>query len=175
MIAILLVIAAGQIKTRLVDVQASPLSEVPSAAPTPPGFSLVTRTVDGDTFVADVNGVEEKVRMVGIDTPEAVDPRKLVQCFAHEASARLHELINGQPVRLVSDAKSADRDRYNRLLRYVYAQDGTLVNAEMINEGYARAYTKFKFEKPVEFLKLQTAAHAAGRGLWATATCNGGR
>jgi micrococcal nuclease len=168
-------IAARYATVPIPNVNHAAVAEPPAVTSTPEGYSLVTRTVDGDTFVALVDGEEEKVRMVGMDTPESVDPRKPVQCFAHEASARLKELIAGRAVKLVPDAKSADKDKYGRLLRYVYMEDGTFINAEMISEGYARAYTKFRFEKPVEFLKLQSLARAAGRGLWSPTTCNGGR
>ena len=134
----------------------------------------VVRVIDGDTFVVLENNVQEKVRMLGIDTPETVDPRKPVQCFGPEASAELKKnLAPGTHVRLERDSLNEDRDKYHRLLRYVYTDDGALINAAMIRDGFAFAYTKFSFQKRVEFLMLQNQAHVALRGLWSPATCNG--
>ncbi len=134
---------------------------------------MVTRTVDGDTFVVWLNGTEEKVRMLGMDTPETVDPRKPVQCFGKEASHRLHDLLTGVVVRLEPDPTNDNRDKYNRILRYVYLPDGTDVNAQMIQQGYAFAYTVFPFQKREAYLKLQTDARQNARGLWALTTCAG--
>lgn len=141
----------------------------------PLGYVLVDRVVDGDTFEITLEGKKEKVRMIGIDTPESVDPRRPVQCFGKEATKKLEELIGSKPVRLDTDPKGDTSDKYNRLLRYVYIEDGTHINAKMIEEGYAFAYTQFSFQNRVEFLKLQTAARDAGRGLWAQSTCRGRR
>lgn len=135
----------------------------------------VTRIVDGDTFEVTIGDQVEKVRMLGIDTPESVDPRKPVQCFAKEATKKLKELIDGQEIVLTPDFTNDDRDKYNRLLRYVAREDGLLVNEEMIKEGYAYAYIKFPFERRATYLKLQTEARSMGRGLWATTTCSGRR
>lgn len=135
----------------------------------------VIRVVDGDTFEVIVNGQTEKIRMLGIDTPESVDPRKPVQCFAKEATKKLQELIFEKEIVLTPDFTNDDRDKYNRLLRYVSRPDGLLVNEEMIKEGYAYAYIKFPFERRADYLKLQTEARTMGRGLWATTTCSGRR
>ncbi|MDQ5931421.1 MAG: micrococcal nuclease [Patescibacteria group bacterium] len=135
----------------------------------------VTRVVDGDTFEVSIGDTVEKVRMLGIDTPESVDPRRPVQCFAKEATKKLKELIEGQEVVLTQDYSNDDRDKYGRMLRYVARMDGLLVNEEMIKEGYAYAYIKFPFERREAYLKLQTGARTMGRGLWATTTCSGRR
>lgn len=135
----------------------------------------VTRVVDGDTFEVSIDGTVEKVRMLGIDTPESVDPRRPVQCFAKEATKKLKELIEGQEVILTQDFSNDDRDKYDRLLRYVARSDGLQVNEEMIRLGYAYAYIKFPFERRAQYLKLQTAARSMGAGLWATTTCSGRR
>lgn len=143
---------------------------------TAPQGLRVSRTIDGDTFEVTIDGAQEKVRILGIDTPESVDPRKPVQCFAHEASDKLKEILTGKDIVLMADATNSDRDKYGRLLRYVtLAADGTSVNAEMIQLGYARAYTKFPFTHRAEYLKLQTEARLAGRGLWSPTTCRGRR
>ena len=135
----------------------------------------VMRIIDGDTFEAMVDGQVEKIRMLGIDTPESVDPRRPVQCFAKEATKKLHELIFDREIILTPDFSNDDRDKYNRLLRYVSRPDGLLVNEEMIKGGYAYAYIKFPFERREHYLKLQTAARSMGAGLWATTTCSGRR
>lgn len=141
----------------------------------PEGYVLVERVVDGDTFEIMMDDKREKVRMIGIDTPESVDPRRPVQCFGKEATKHLEALIGSKPVRLETDTQSDERDKYDRLLRHVYTEDGAHINARMIEDGYAYAYTQFPFEFRLEFLKLQTAARDAGKGLWASTTCRGRR
>lgn len=135
-----------------------------------PGLYRVTQFDDGDTIVVDMNGVQEKVRFIGVDTPETKDPRKPVQCFGKAASAFTQNLIGSNDVRLEADIQNTNRDRYNRLLRYVYLPDGTLVNAKIIEEGYGFAYTGFPFSKMEEFKQLQTQAREQNRGLWSNCT-----
>ncbi|OGH67647.1 MAG: hypothetical protein A3C15_02420 [Candidatus Magasanikbacteria bacterium RIFCSPHIGHO2_02_FULL_50_9b] len=139
----------------------------------------VTRVIDGDTFEIKIGNTEEKVRMIGIDTPESVDPRRPVQCFGKEAGAHLRELFGNRPIKLEKDAESDDRDKYGRLLRYISFADNasasTTLNAQMITDGYAYAYTRFPFSRRAEYLKLQTAARDAQRGLWSLKTCRGKR
>lgn len=136
----------------------------------------VIKIVDGDTIRVEKDGVSQTVRLIGIDTPESVDPRKSVECFAHEASARLEELIGDRYVRLEADLSQADVDRYGRVLRYVLSADRTLVNKLMIQEGFAYEYT---YDKPYQyqddFKSAQRDAEAQGLGLWNPATCGGGR
>jgi micrococcal nuclease len=104
------------------------------------------------------------VRLIGIDTPESVKPGTPVECFAREASAFLERLVEGRHVRLELDAE--ERDRYGRLLAYVY-RDGLFVNAELVRRGYAQVAT---FPPNVrhagELLRLQRQARATSRGLW---------
>ena len=121
---------------------------------------------DGDTIVVDMNGVPEKVRFIGVDTPETKDPRKAVQCYGAEASEFTKQRIGSHPVRLESDPTNTNRDRYNRLLRYVYLPDGTLMNAELIRQGYGFAYTSFPFEKKSDFVLYQDQAVKTRAGLW---------
>lgn len=137
-------------------------------------YYKVTRVVDGDTLVVNINGIDEKVRLIGINTPETVDPRKTVECFGKEASAKMKDLADGQNVRLESDDTQSTRDIYGRLLEYVYLQDGQMLNRKMIAEGYAYEYTymtPYKYQK--EFRDVQTLARVSARGLWAPDTCNG--
>lgn len=127
----------------------------------------VVETIDGDTIVADIGGRGAIVRMLGVDTPETVDPRKTLQCYGSEASNRTKELLYGRKVRLVSNPKREGKDRYGRHLMYVYRDDGLFVNEELLKGGFAREYT---FGKPyslqARFRALEKGARAAGAGLW---------
>ncbi|MDO9509983.1 MAG: thermonuclease family protein [Candidatus Magasanikbacteria bacterium] len=122
---------------------------------------LVTRVVDGDTIELE-NG--QKVRYIGMDTPETVDPREEVQCFGKEASDKNKEMVEGKMVRMESDV--TDKDKYGRLLRYVYVGD-VFVNLELVKEGYAKIYTfpsDVKYQKL--FLEAQQEAKENKLGLW---------
>lgn len=131
-----------------------------------PGTYAVSRFSDGDTIVVDMNGTPETIRFIGVDTPETSDPRKAVQCYGPAASAYTKNKIGSQRVRLSADAQSSNRDRYNRLLRYVYLPDGTLLNQKLISEGYGFYYPYFPFTKSADFENAQKAAQTAGKGLW---------
>lgn len=122
---------------------------------------LCTRGVDGDTIKLD-NG--ETVRLIGVDTPESVHPLKPVEYFAKEASDFTRSLVVGRYVTLEYDQTL--RDRYGRLLAYVYLDDGTFVNAEIIKQGYGFAYTKYPFKHIDEFRVYEREAREAKRGLW---------
>ena len=127
----------------------------------------VVRVVDGDTIRVDGPAGEEAVRYIGIDTPESVKPGSPVECFAKRASAFNERLVGGERVRLVRDVEA--RDRYGRLLAYVYrARDGLFVNAELVRRGYATVATfppNVAHER--EFRRLANRARLSGRGLWA--------
>ncbi len=120
---------------------------------------------DGDTITVEMNGIKETIRLIGIDTPETKDPRKQVQCFGKAASGFTKNLIADNYVKLEKDNLTADKDRYNRLLRYVYVGN-TLLNAEIISQGYGFAYTNFPFTKMEDFIKLEKDAESQKRGLW---------
>jgi micrococcal nuclease len=126
----------------------------------------IVRVVDGDTVRVALGGSEEKVRLIGVDTPETVKPGTPVQCFGKKASAFTHHLLDGRRVRLVQDAEA--RDRYGRLLAYVYrADDGLFVNAELVRRGYAVTLTIPPNVRYAErFRDLAAKARDAGRGLW---------
>lgn len=130
------------------------------------GYYKVAKFDDGDTIMVDMDGKNETVRFIGVDTPEVKDPRKPVQCFGKAASNFTKQLIGDNPVKLEADPTNTNRDRYNRLLRYVYLPDGTLVNAEIIKQGYGFAYTSFPFTKKDEFKALQQEAKDKNLGLW---------
>jgi micrococcal nuclease len=127
----------------------------------------VVHVVDGDTINVEMGPVKETVRLLGIDTPETHDPRKPVQCFGQMASNYAANLLNGKHVRLEPDPTNSNRDKYQRLLRYVYLPDGTLVNARLIKDGFAFAYVVFPLVKLDEFRALETEARNNNRGLWA--------
>lgn len=145
--------------------QVQPPAQVASTVT--PGFYRVVSFSDGDTITVDMDGKEERVRMIGVDTPETKDPRKPVQCFGQAASDFTKQLIGTNNVRLESDPLGTNRDKYDRLLRYVYLSDGRLVQAEIIRQGYGFAYTTFPFTKSEEFTALQREAREQNRGLWA--------
>lgn len=134
--------------------------------------ATVERVVDGDTIVAEIAGTRERIRLIGIDTPESVKPRSPVECFGKEASAHTNELLPaGTPVRLVLDVE--ERDRYDRLLAYVYrASDGLFVNLALAADGYAGLLTYPPNVAHVdEFRAAVTKARQDGLGLWAS--CSG--
>lgn len=135
-----------------------------------PGFYSVIRFADGDTITVDMNGQKETIRMIGVDTPETHDPDTPVQCYGPAASAYTKNLIGQQKVRLEADPTNQNRDRYGRLLRYVYLPDDRLVQEELIKNGYGFAYTSFPFTKKDHFIKLQEEAKANSKGLWGNCT-----
>lgn len=131
------------------------------------GGARVTRVVDGDTIRVRLGGAEEPVRLIGIDTPETHGQGGLRECFGAEATGRLSALLPpGTPVRLVRDVEA--RDRYDRLLAYVYrAADGLFVNLAMAREGYATTLTyPPNVAHADELVEAVQAAREARRGLW---------
>ena len=163
-----------------------PTPTVPEPTFRPPGppdglpLARVGRVVDGDTVdVEAYTGTEGgRIRLIGIDTPESVDTRRPVECFAREASSSAAALLNGRTVRLESDDTQDDRDAFGRLLRYVWLEDGPnagrQVNFEQVVRGYAHEYT---FRTPYRYRDLfkqaQDFAKRYALGLWAPGTCNG--
>ncbi len=135
-----------------------------------PGLYRVKRVSDGDTITVDMNGKSETIRFIGVDTPETHKPNAPVQCYGPAASAFTKNVLKGTSVRLEADSLSTNRDRYDRLLRYVYLPDGTLMNHRLIREGYGFYYPYFPFEKSKEFDATQEQARAENRGLWGN--CN---
>ena len=131
-----------------------------------PGLYRVIKDVDGDTIDVDMNGHTETVRFIGIDTPETHKPNTPVQCYGPEAAAFTKSQVEGASVRLQADSLDTNRDRYGRLLRYVYLSDGSLLQDKLVTQGYAFAYTQFPFEKKAAIVAEESAAKQAGRGLW---------
>src|SRR5271157_3490856 len=133
--------------------------------------NMVVRVIDGDTIVVQVNGHPETVRLIGVDTPETKDPRKPVEYFGKEASRFTASLVKGQQVRLEIQTSPTSRDKYGRLLAYVFREsDDLLVNKEIIRQGYGHAYTKYPFDpaRMEEFRSAEREAREKQRGLWGT-------
>ncbi len=144
----------------------------PSAPREHPGFYEVVKTVDGDTIDVRIDGKIERLRLIGMDTPETVDPRKPVQCFGVAASNKTKELLLGKWVRLEEDETQGTRDVYGRLLRYVFLEDGTNFNKRMIAEGYAHEYTyRTPYTYQEAFRAAEKEARENKRGLWADGVC----
>lgn len=123
---------------------------------------MVERVVDGDTFVL-AGG--ERVRLIGVDTPETVKPGTAVQPYGKEASEFSKKMLTGKKVRLVFDV--SEKDRYGRLLAYVYLEDGTFYNELLLQEGYAQVMTVPPNVKYADhFVEVQRKARKANKGLW---------
>jgi micrococcal nuclease len=136
------------------------------AAPVADGPARVVRVVDGDTIVVDLAGRQERVRYIGVDTPESVKPNAAVECFGKRAAAENRRLVEGQRVRLAGDVEP--RDRFGRVLAYVTRDaDGLFVNAELVRRGYATVLTIApNVRHAARFVALAREARRAGRGLW---------
>jgi endonuclease YncB( thermonuclease family) len=131
----------------------------------------VVKVIDGDTITIKIEGKNETIRLIGLDTPETSDPRTGVQCFGKEATAKLKAVI-GKRVSIEKDAGEGERDKYDRLLAYVYSEEGILLNKYLIEQGYAYEYTyktPYKYQK--EFKAAEADAKAKKRGLWAPDAC----
>lgn len=141
--------------------------------PTGDTYQVVSIT-DGDTIKVDINGAVETIRFIGMDTPETKDPRKPVQCFGREATSKMQSYVQSKRVRLEVDSSQGDRDKYGRLLRYVFTEAGLNVAYEMIRQGYAHEYTyRTPYKYQVQFKKAEKSAKSSGAGLWAASTCGG--
>jgi endonuclease YncB( thermonuclease family) len=131
-----------------------------------PGLYAVDKFEDGDTIRVYMEGKTETIRLIGVDTPETQDPRKPVQCFGKAASAHTKEIIGLNRVRLEADTTNSNRDRYGRLLRYVYLPDGTLVNKKIVADGFGFVTTGFPFTKMEDFKTAENNARQGNLGLW---------
>jgi micrococcal nuclease len=146
---------------------------LPAGLPTEPSASAetatVVRVVDGDTLVIDRGNGDERVRLVGVDTPETVAPNAPIECYGPEASAYVTDLLAGATVSLDPDPSQADADRYGRLLRYVWvASDAgawNSVEALLLSGGFAEPYPE-RHSRQAGFDTLGAEAENAGRGLW---------
>jgi endonuclease YncB( thermonuclease family) len=143
-----------------------------AAWPGPPRDAIkaeVQRVTDGDTFVATVAGRRERVRVIGVDAPETVAPNRPVEPYGRQASSFARRHLAGATVRLAGDAEP--RDRYGRLLAYVWLADGTFWNALLVAEGYAQQLTvPPNVTYAGLFRRLAAEARRQDRGLWAGPT-----
>jgi micrococcal nuclease len=139
------------------------------------GDVQLEKVVDGDTIDVVDHGSKHTVRLIGINTPETVDPRKPVQCFGHEASQKSKDLTSSGIARLEVDPLVGDSDKYGRWLRYVYLPDGSMLNARLVAEGYAYEYTyqSQPYSHQAEFKDAAKQAREHGLGLWSDTTCGG--
>lgn len=140
--------------------------------------ALVVRVVDGDTLVAKLDNEpsrEQKVRLLGVDTPETVDPRRSVECFGQEASSFAKIVLTGQRIRLEADPEADEMDKYGRLLRNLYMKDGLDFNATLVVRGFANTYLSFPLneERKVQLRRLEKQAKQDGAGLWSDQACAG--
>lgn len=133
---------------------------------------VVEKVVDGDTVQVRIGGKKETIRLIGVDTPETVDPRKPVQCFGHEAAKETKRLVEGKTVKLEADPSQGERDKYQRLLRHVFLADGTNVNEALIANGFGHEYTyDLPYKYQAEFKAAEELAREQGKGLWAPGVC----
>lgn len=150
---------------------ASPSSLAPPTSPAPPQNTLfrVVRVIDGDTIEVWAGSTQVKVRYIGIDTPETVDPRKPVQCFGKEAAVENKKLVEGKEVRMEKDV--SETDKYGRLLRYIFVNN-IFVNDYLVRNGFAYASSyppDIKYQE--QFLQAEQEARENQRGLWAPRAC----
>ena len=129
----------------------------------------VTRIIDGDTIevtMASTNGETEKLRLIGVDTPETKHPGMPVQFFGPEATQFVTNYCDGKELILHFQKEGPRRGSYGRLLVYAELSDGKILNEEIIKHGFGYSYTKYPHEKTAEYNLLQDEAQSAGRGLW---------
>lgn len=131
----------------------------------------VLNVIDGDTIVINYHGNPQKVRFIGIDAPEKGTSTSPKECFSDEAHQKTKELIGDKRV-ILKRSKIADKDKYGRLLRYVYTIDGVFINKVLVEEGYASTYPQLKHEYINEFLTAENEAQKNNRGKWNKTICN---
>ena len=128
----------------------------------------ISKIIDGDTVVANISGSDTLIRLIGIDTPETVDPRKPSQCYGKQASDKAKEILMNKNVYLEKEVSKGDYDKYGRVLAHIRLIDDSLYGQYMIENGYAKEYTfnnePYKYQK--EFKSAQKTAKKEKRGLW---------
>lgn len=139
----------------------------PAATPSAQGEVVrVVGVVDGDTLRVSVDGVTERLRIIGIDAPELSDN----ECYAQKSASRMQSLVQSKDVRILADPTQADRDRYERILRHVFTLDGVNVGQAMVLEGLATEYT---YDQPyasrAAYVDDQDVAQAGKLGIWSAA------
>lgn len=137
-------------------------------------YYKVERVIDGDTININKDGNIETIRLIGINTPETVDPRRPIQCFGKEASNEAHQILDNNFIRIENDFSQAKYDKYGRELVYLWTKDGLFFNEFMIQNGFAYEYTydsPYKYQ--ADFKSLEKEARYNSLGLWNNSTCNG--
>ena len=153
---------------------ATPTPAQPTAAPTTYRDATVTNVVNGELVEVSLPGGAARVRLIGIDAPEVVGPGEPFQCYGAEATSRAGELLAGQSVRLELDASQGERDAAGNLLAYVWLQDGSMYNARMIAEGFARERSgAAAYRYQGQFQAAEQQARSQQLGLWHPGSCTG--
>lgn len=132
----------------------------------------VVKVIDGDTLTINMNRENVTIRLIGIDTPESVDPRTPVQCFGKEASEKARQILSGTSVRIEGDPSQGELDKYGRILAYAFLPSGMNVAEYLIIEGYGHEYTynlPYKYQE--DFKAAEQKAREEKRGLWADDAC----
>ncbi len=139
------------------------------------GVYTVSHVVDGDTVDAqDANGTI-RIRLLGVNTPESVDPRRPNECYGKEASAYVKSVLQNRQVSIALDPQKPTMDDYGRVLAYVFRDDGLFVNKDLITKGFGYEYTYHKevYKYQQDFKQAQSVAQKGGAGLWSANTCAG--
>lgn len=147
-----------------------------SISPISREYVQIVRVIDGDTIV--VRAADQKdvsVRLLGVDTPEVVDPQKPIECFGKEASAFMQAILSGKYAWMMNDPAADDQDVYGRKLRNLVLENGMDVNAELVKRGYARALVEYPMNetRKTDLKKWETDAKDNHLGLWNPSTCDG--
>lgn len=130
-------------------------------------YYKIVYVVDGDTFKVKVKDKIVTIRMLGINTPETLDPRKAEECFGKQASDESKKILAGSMVRFEWSPNREVTDKYGRYLTYVYTKNGIFLNEYLISNGYAKEYTYGKaYSKQSEFKSLEKKAKKDKLGLW---------
>ena len=131
-----------------------------------PAAGTVVKVIDGDTLRVVIKGKKEKVRLLGIDTPEVTGPYTKAEPFGTEASTYTKTVAGGKEVMLLFEGETK-RDRYGRLLAHVILPDGTTLNERLLAAGLARYYRKFKYSRKKRYQLLERSARDRCVGMWA--------
>ncbi len=145
---------------------------VPEATQIVDEYYIISKVIDGDTYQVTKDGKKDTIRVIGINSPETVDPRKPVECFGKEASARAKSVLTDKKVRLEADDSQGNTDKYGRLLRYIFTEKGTDVGLWLIKDGYAYEYTyNIPYKYQSKYKDAQSQANSNKLGLWADNAC----
>ena len=163
-ILIIFILTSGVFVFSILNFQSQPI-EKDNELETPTLYR-VSHVIDGDTIKIEIDGGDDTVRFLGVDTPELNTSYTKEECYGPEASAYLKALLKDQYVYLLPDKQNDDRDNYHRVLRYAFIQDGTFVEEELLRKGYAYNYDYFPFEFMEQFNSWEKEAREKGIGLW---------